>query len=145
MFDFAWSELAVIAVVALVVIGPKDLPRTLRTVGSWVRRARAVAREFQSSLDQMVREADLDDAKKQIDKMTSLDLKSEMTRAVDPTGEIAEAMHMPAVPEPSILPLAPAAEPAVVADAPPAETTPPESASAESAAAESASAESGKS
>ena len=59
MFDFAWSELALIAVVALVVIGPKDLPRVLKTVGKWVRKARAIAREFQGSLEQMVNEAEL--------------------------------------------------------------------------------------
>jgi sec-independent protein translocase protein TatB len=58
MFDFAWSELALIAVVALVVIGPKDLPRVLKVVGYWVRKARGVAREFQGSIDQMIREDD---------------------------------------------------------------------------------------
>ena len=60
MFDFAWSELALIAVIALVVIGPKDLPRVMRIVGQWTRRARAIAREFQGSLDQMMRESELD-------------------------------------------------------------------------------------
>ncbi len=49
MFDFAWSELAVIAVVALVVIGPKDLPRVMRTVGIWVGKARAIARPSPAS------------------------------------------------------------------------------------------------
>ena len=53
MFDLAWSHLLLIGVVALLVIGPKDLPRVLRTVGLWVGRARSVAREFQGSLDQI--------------------------------------------------------------------------------------------
>ena len=51
MFDIAWSELGVIAVVALVVIGPKDLPRVLRTMGQWTSKARSMAREFQSGLE----------------------------------------------------------------------------------------------
>ncbi|MEJ0070208.1 MAG: Sec-independent protein translocase protein TatB [Pseudomonadota bacterium] len=64
MFDLAWSELLVIGVVALLVIKPKDLPKVLRTVGYWVRHARQVASEFQSSLEQMAREAELSDVKK---------------------------------------------------------------------------------
>ncbi|HKW55395.1 MAG TPA: Sec-independent protein translocase protein TatB, partial [Stellaceae bacterium] len=66
MFDFAWSELAVIAVIALVVIGPKDLPRVMRTVGLWMGKARAIAREFQSSLDQMIRESELEEMRKSV-------------------------------------------------------------------------------
>jgi len=71
MFDFAWSELAVIAAVALVVIGPKDLPRVMRTVGIWMGKARAIAREFQSSLDQMMREAELEEMRKQVEQATN--------------------------------------------------------------------------
>ena len=73
MFDFAWSELALIAVVALVVIGPKDLPRVLRTVGHLgAQGARAIAREFQGSLEQMVREAELDEVQQEVEKAAQL-------------------------------------------------------------------------
>lgn len=66
MFDIGWSEFLVIAVVALVVIGPKDLPRVLRTVGQWVRKARQIANEFQSSIEEMAREAELAELRKEI-------------------------------------------------------------------------------
>src|SRR3978361_243450 len=59
MFDVGYSELLLIAIVALVVIGPKDLPRVMRTVGQWVGRARGVARHFRSGIDTMIREAEL--------------------------------------------------------------------------------------
>jgi sec-independent protein translocase protein TatB len=100
MFDFAWSELALIAVVALVVIGPKDLPRVMRVVGQWVRRARAVAREFQGSLDQMMREAELDDIKRHIDRASSFNLDHEIRRTVDPTGELQSSLDAPVLTNP---------------------------------------------
>ena len=63
MFDIGWSEMAVILMVALIVIGPKDLPRVARTIGKWTGKARGMAREFQRSLDDMAREAELQDVK----------------------------------------------------------------------------------
>lgn len=64
MFDVGYSELLVIAVVALVVIGPKDLPKVMRTVGNWVGRARGMARHFRSGVDAMMREAELEEMEK---------------------------------------------------------------------------------
>jgi len=64
MFDIGYSELLLIAVVALVVIGPKDLPRVMRTVGHWVGRARGMARHFRSGIDTMMREAELEEMEK---------------------------------------------------------------------------------
>ena len=95
MFDIGWSELAVIAVVALVVIGPKDLPRVLRTVGQWVAKARAVARDFQNSVDEMAREADLQDVKKQIDELRQTNVSALIEKHVDPKGELREAFEPP--------------------------------------------------
>jgi len=100
MFDFAWSELALIAVVALIVIGPKDLPRVLKIVGYWVRKARGIAREFQGSIDQMVREAELEDVKKNLDKATGFDFGNEIKKTVDPKGEIEQALAAPELPNP---------------------------------------------
>jgi sec-independent protein translocase protein TatB len=64
MFDVAPSEFLLIIIVALVVIGPKDLPRVMRTVGHWVGKARGVARQFRSGFDEMVREAELAEMEK---------------------------------------------------------------------------------
>jgi sec-independent protein translocase protein TatB len=64
MFDVAPTELMLVALVALVVIGPKDLPRLMRTVGYWVGRARGVARHFRSGMDEMMRQAELEEMEK---------------------------------------------------------------------------------
>jgi sec-independent protein translocase protein TatB len=64
MFDIGYTELLVIAVVALIVIGPKDLPRVMRTVGQWVGRARGMARHFRSGVDTMMRESELEEMEK---------------------------------------------------------------------------------
>lgn len=64
MFDIAPTELLLCALVALVVIGPKDLPKAMRVVGHWVGRARGMARQFRSGFDAMVREAELDEMEK---------------------------------------------------------------------------------
>src|SRR3546814_4879469 len=64
MFDFGSSELLLCAVVALVVIGPKDLPRAMRVVGQWVGRIRGMARHFRSGVDAMIREAELEELQK---------------------------------------------------------------------------------
>ncbi|MFD1612534.1 Sec-independent protein translocase protein TatB [Sphingomonas tabacisoli] len=64
MFDVAPTELLLCAVVALVVIGPKDLPKAMRVLGYWVGRARGVARQFRSGIDSMIREAELAEMEK---------------------------------------------------------------------------------
>jgi len=92
MFDMAWSEIMVIALVALVVIGPKDLPRVLRTLGKWVSKARTVAREFQSSVEQMIRESELEEARKELEKVASVDIAKEVENSIDPKGEVTAAL-----------------------------------------------------
>ena len=84
MFDFAWSEIAIIAAVAVVVIGPKDLPVAIRTVTSLIKKARTMASEFQTHVDEMVREANLDEVRNQISEIRNFDIKSEIEKAVDP-------------------------------------------------------------
>jgi sec-independent protein translocase protein TatB len=64
MFDVAPTELMLIALVALVVIGPKDLPKLMRTVGYWVGRARGVARHFRSGMDEMMRQSEIEEMEK---------------------------------------------------------------------------------
>lgn len=64
MFDIAPTELLLVAVVALVVIGPKDLPKAMRVVGNWIGKARAMARHFRSGIDEMVRQSELEEMEK---------------------------------------------------------------------------------
>lgn len=91
MFDIGWSEMAVILVVALIVIGPKDLPRVARTIGRWVAKGRAMAREFQDAIEDMAREAELDKVKKEIENAGRTDLGKTIERTVDPSGELGKA------------------------------------------------------
>lgn len=80
MFDIGWQELFVVGILALIVIGPKDLPKTIKLVTSWIRKARMMAREFQTGIDDMVREADLADVKK-----TLLDGSDELKKELEQT------------------------------------------------------------
>src|SRR5580658_5657859 len=66
MFDVGWSELVLIGVVALIVIGPKELPAVLRAVGQWTTKIRRMAGEFQSQFQEAMREAEMSDLKKQV-------------------------------------------------------------------------------
>ena len=98
MFDFGWDEMALIAVISLIVIGPKDLPVVLRQMGRMTRKAREMAADFHRGVDDMVRESELDDLKKQVTKVTDVNLlRQEVDKAIDPTGEMAKAMELPAL------------------------------------------------
>ena len=70
MFDIGWSELVVIAVVALIAIGPKELPAVLRTVGAYMGKIRRMASEFQGQFQEAMREAEMADLKKHVDEMS---------------------------------------------------------------------------
>jgi sec-independent protein translocase protein TatB len=69
MFDISWSEFAIIAVVALIAIGPKELPGVLRMVGQWMGKARKMAAEFQGQFQEAMREAEMADLKKSFDEV----------------------------------------------------------------------------
>ena len=71
MFDIGWSELLVIAVVALIAIGPKELPGVLRSVGHWMGKIRRMASEFQSQFQEAMREAEMEDLKKHADDLNN--------------------------------------------------------------------------
>ena len=83
MFGIDSSELLLIAIVALVVIGPKELPGLLRTWGKWMAQMRGMASEFRGHVDEMVRQSELDEVKKQLTVASGIDLQS-----LDPTKEI---------------------------------------------------------
>ena len=133
MLDLAWSEIAVIAVVAIVIIGPKDLPEAIRGVAKGVQKLRRMAGEFQQQADELVREAKLDDVRNSIQEMKStindirsFDIKGEIEKAVDADGTLQKTMaddplrdtFMPPPPAPYVppeLPPAPAFVPPTVA------------------------------
>ncbi|QDJ09997.1 Sec-independent protein translocase protein tatB [Roseomonas mucosa] len=93
MFDLAWSEIAVIVVVAIVVIGPKDLPDTIRTVAKGIGKLRRMAGELQGHLDEVVREAKLEDVRDQIRDIRNFDIKGEIQRTVDKDGSLRSAFN----------------------------------------------------
>ena len=111
-FDFGMSELLLIGVVALVFIGPKDLPKALRVAGFWFRKARTLSREFQTSVEQMIREAELDEMRQELKKVTEIDLEKQFRETIDPTGSLAESLKPPELPKFSDadIPAAPAPE-----------------------------------
>ena len=88
MFDIGWSELVIIAVVALVVIGPKELPATLRTIGKMTARARKVAGEFRAQFDEAMREAELDDVRQTIADAQKLNPVNSLREAMNPLREM---------------------------------------------------------
>jgi sec-independent protein translocase protein TatB len=98
-FDIAWPELILIGAVALVVIGPKDLPRAMRIAGYWLRKARTLSREFQSSVDQMIRESELDEMRQELNKVGDFNIESEFHKTIDPTGELGGSLTPPALPD----------------------------------------------
>src|SRR5580704_10992527 len=69
MFDISWTEFLLVGVVALIVIGPKELPGVLRTLGQWTRKVRGMAADFQNQFQEAMREAEMTDLKKQVDDM----------------------------------------------------------------------------
>ncbi len=129
MFDIGWSELVVIGVVALIAIGPKELPGVLRAVGQWVGKIKRMASDFQGQFQDAMREAEVADLKKQFDDASSA--ASNFTSGFDNPLESAKnqiegAFKEPASPAPET-----GAAPAATADIPPPPDIPaPESAPA---------------
>jgi len=71
MLDFSWSHILILLIVALVVVGPKDLPRLMRIIGQWMGKARRMADEFRKSFDDMARQSELDELRKEIENLRS--------------------------------------------------------------------------
>jgi sec-independent protein translocase protein TatB len=88
MFDFAWSEIALIAVVAMIAIGPKDMPAAMRAVSGWVKKARRMAAEFQTHVDEMMRETDLSEVRASINEIRNFDIRGEIEKTIDADGSI---------------------------------------------------------
>src|SRR6516162_6515027 len=99
LFDLSMTELMLIGVVALVVIGPKDLPAALRVAGYWVRKARTLSREFHSSVEQMMREVELHEVQQQLKKATEFNVEHEFQKIVDPVNDPAIEPQQRAIPD----------------------------------------------
>jgi sec-independent protein translocase protein TatB len=103
MFEIGWTELLLIAVVAIVVIGPKDLPRAMRVVGQWTARMKRMARDFQGQFNEALKEAELDGVQKDLQSLSKIDpigrVRKELT-------EIESSMKKELAPPPPTPPAA---------------------------------------
>jgi len=99
MFDVGWSELLLIGIVALIAIGPKELPGALRTLGQWMGKVRRMASEFQSQFHEAMREAELADLKKEVDEMAT---KAQSYTHFDPIEDIRKDIENAAGPPPAL-------------------------------------------
>ena len=93
MFDIGWSELLVVAVVLVVVVGPKDLPGMLRTFGRTTKQLRSMAGDFRRQFDDALREAELDDVKSTVDEMRKLDPRNDIRAAMNPMKAIGDEIR----------------------------------------------------
>ena len=114
MFDLAWSEIAVIGLVAVLVLGPKELPQAMRTMARMMRKMRSLTSELQGHINEVVREAELDEVRQSIQKLSTTNLAAEVTKAVDPTGELTAELN----PTPPVQPAVSGGEGAVTEVAP---------------------------
>jgi sec-independent protein translocase protein TatB len=137
MFDLSWTEILIIGVVALIAIGPKELPGALRALGHWMGKVRRMASEFQDQFRDAMREAEVADLKKQVDEMTdtakgytNFDPLADMQKDIDKLSSGSMADPPPA---PETAPAA-AASPPAAPPAPTAETAAPPTAASSAAA-----------
>jgi sec-independent protein translocase protein TatB len=121
MFDISWSEFLLIGVVALVVIGPKELPAVMRALGQWTRKVRSMASEFQNQFQEAMREAEMADLKKEVDDLAqdvkNFDPLKDVRDHVESVGE--DVKQSLASPEPPAAGAEPAALTETVAEMPP--------------------------
>lgn len=118
MFDIGWSELVLIGVVALIAIGPKELPGVLRMVGQWMGKARKMAAEFQGQFQEAMREAEMADLKKSFDEV------KEAATGFNPLTslqkDVSDALRVDALDKPAETPASGAVEPAATSSEAPA-------------------------
>ncbi|ASV85163.1 Sec-independent protein translocase protein TatB [Ochrobactrum quorumnocens] len=112
MFDIGWSELLIIAIVMIVVVGPKDLPKMLRAFGKATARMRSTANEFRHQFNEALKEAELEDVKNIVDEARKLDPRSKLTQVFDPIRSAGEDIRSGLQSTTSMSP----AEPAKVAE-----------------------------
>lgn len=94
MFDIGWSEMLLLTALAIIVVGPKDLPKVMRSVAGFVRKIRNFSSGFMQGIDQMAREAELEELRKSA-RITPKSAEDIMKEAVDPDDELADAFSEP--------------------------------------------------
>jgi sec-independent protein translocase protein TatB len=92
MFDLGWSEIGLVVVIAVIILGPKELPRAMRTAGHWMRKLRMLAGDFQQHLDAMVDEAELGELRDQAKRLKTINVSQEFGRSIDPDGAVKAAL-----------------------------------------------------
>jgi sec-independent protein translocase protein TatB len=90
VFGMGWWEISIVGLVMILVLGPKELPHAMRNIARFMRKARRLASEFQGHMDDLVREADLDDVRKTVTSLKNQDIGGAISHAVDPTGEFTK-------------------------------------------------------
>lgn len=95
MLDFSWSEIMLIGVVALVLIGPKDMPVAIRAITRVLKRMRRMASEFQGHVDEMMRDADMGEVSDTLRSLRGMNVKSAINRVVDADGSLERAFSDP--------------------------------------------------
>ncbi|MGH6878382.1 MAG: Sec-independent protein translocase protein TatB [Rhizomicrobium sp.] len=90
MLDLSWSHILIVLIVALVVVGPKDLPRLMRMAGRWVAKARAMADQFRKSFDEMARQSELDELRAELESL----------RSERPLADLDRTLRAPVLPPP---------------------------------------------
>lgn len=113
MFEVGWTEMLVIAIVMIVVVGPKDLPNMLRTFGRTTAKLRAMAADFQKQFNEALKEAELDDVKKSVDELRGLNPAAEIRKQLNPfeqaASDVRSGVDAAMKPKPATDPAAPAA------------------------------------
>lgn len=107
MIDLSWSHILLVLIVALVVVGPKDLPRLMRIAGQWLAKARSMADQFRKSFDEMARQSELDELRSELEALrherplADLDqtLRTPVLPPPDPAPAPAEVSNKPAAPD----------------------------------------------
>jgi len=94
MLDIGWPELLVLLIIALVVIGPKDLPKAMYTLGKWVRAIRRMTSQMQRQFDDAMREAELDDIKDKLKSANKYNIRKQVEGAIDPKGQIKKSLDI---------------------------------------------------
>lgn len=95
MFDFSWSEIILIGVVGMILIGPKDLPKVIRWGTDILKKCRKMASEFQSQFDEVIKEADLKEAHEQFQQLRQLNLRSAVMNTLDRDGSLQKTFSKP--------------------------------------------------
>jgi sec-independent protein translocase protein TatB len=106
--SLGFNEIIILGILALIVVGPKDLPLLFRKLGRWTAKLRGMAQEFRTGFDELARQAELDELKREVDALrrtTSLqDIKSELTKPLPTLEDYAGIKSAPAIPAPAVTP-----------------------------------------